>query len=302
MSPRFADMKSDKHIKQFIYLRFERNRIMAYVRFPLTALAPFAITVVIIAASGCGFVPGSRLSQCNESFRELTEKNEAIETELANLDAHNRKTSDQLSRAEEELVSLDQQLRATEDRLANYENERSRLYRRFGRASGKLPQGIGDQLEKLSRKYPSLHYDPTSGISKLDTDVLFGEAEAELAPDTRRMLTEFATILLSPEASNLRLMIAGHTDDRRIAGEATRDAFPNNWHLSAGRALTVADFLRANGIDSSRMGVAGFGSHQPIAANSTPGNRQKNRRVEVFLVAPDVPVVGWTETLTTIYR
>lgn len=271
---------------------------MAHRRLSLLVLA----AVMLTAATGCCFVPGSRLSKCTQSSRELAEKNKALESELANLDAHNRKTAEQLGRAEEELASLDTQLRATEDRLANYENERSRLYRRFGRASGALPKGVGDQLERLSRKYPSLHYDPTSGISKLDTDVLFNEGDAELAPETRKMLSEFATILRSPEASDLRLMVAGHTDDRRIAGESTRDTYPNNLHLSAGRALAVADFLRASGVDSGRMGFAGFGSHQPIAANSTPGSRQKNRRVEVFLVAPDVPVVGWTETLTTIYR
>jgi len=271
---------------------------MAHQRFPSIALAVLAI----LASTGCCFGPGSRLSKCTESHRELTEKNQALESELVNLDAHNRKTADQLGRAEEELASLDAQLRATEDRLANYENERSRLYRRFGRPSAQANSSIGDQLEKLSRKYPSLHYDPTSGISKLDRDVLFNEGEAELAPDARKMLAEFATIMKSSEASNLRLMITGHTDNRRIAGAETRDIFPNNWHLSTGRAQRVADFLRAHGVDSSRMGVAGFGSHQPIAANSTPANRQKNRRAEVFLVAPDVPVVGWTETLTTIYR
>ncbi len=271
---------------------------MTHVRFSLFALA----AVALVTSSGCFLVPGSRLTKCRNRYCELQTQNRAMSSELANLDSHNRKIGDELARAEEQVANLDTQLRAAEDRLANYENERSRFYRRFGRGSGKLPSGLGDQLAALSAKYPSLHYDESSGISKLDTDVLFNEGEAELAPEARRMLADFATILRSPDARDLRLMVAGHTDDRRIAGESTRDIYPNNWHLSAGRALTVADFLRAHGIDSSRMGVAGFGSQQPLIANSTPGNRQKNRRVEVFLVAPDVPVVGWTETLTTIYR
>ncbi len=258
--------------------------------------------IVLVTTSGCFLVPGSRLSNCHSRCCELTEKTQALESELANLDAHNRKMATELGQTEQELATLDTQLRAAEDRLANYESERSRFYRRFGRGKATLPRGIGDQLAKLAERYPSLHYDPTSGISKLDTDVLFDEAQAELAGDARQMLAEFATILRSPEAQDLRLMIAGHTDDRRISGGDTRDVYPNNWHLSAARALAVADYLRVHGIDSSRMGVAGFASHQPIAANSTPGNRQKNRRVEVFLVAPDVPVVGWTETLSTVYR
>ena len=39
-----------------------------------------------------------------------------------------------------------------------------------------------------------------------------------------------------------------------------------------------------------------------IVENSLPGNRQKNRRVEIFIIAPDVPVVGWTESFTNVYR
>lgn len=256
---------------------------------------------LVTTSVGC-LVPSSRLAKCDSSFRELTEKNQTLESELAKLDAHRQKTVDELGRAEEELAGLDAQLRATEDRLANYENERSRLYRRFGRATPGSPRNVGDQLERLSKKYPSLRYDPSSGISKFDTDILFAEANAELAPEARARLKEFAKVLRSPEASDLRLMIAGHADDRRIVSDAARDMYPNNLHLSATRAARVADFLRASGVRNSRLAVQGFGSEQPIAASTTPGNRQKNRRVEVFLVAPDVPVVGWTETLTTIYR
>ena len=33
--------------------------------------------------------------------------------------------------------------------------------------------------------------------------------------------------------------------------------------------------------------------HEPVATNGTAKDRQKNRRVEIFVMAPDVPVVGW---------
>ncbi len=50
------------------------------------------------------------------------------------------------------------------------------------------------------------------------------------------------------------------------------------------------------------MGIAGFAQYQPISPNDTASARKKNRRVEIFVVGPETPVVGWTETLESVYR
>ena len=80
-----------------------------------------------------------------------------------------------------------------------------------------------------------------------------------------------------------------------------RERFASNFHLSTARALAVADQLRRQGLSERRIGVAGFGPHQPVAPTPQPGHRQKNRRVEIFVMAPDVPVVGWTDSGSSVY-
>ena len=101
-------------------------------------------------------------------------------------------------------------------------------------------------------------------------------------------------VLRSPAAGDLKIMIAGHTDNQSIAGPQLREQYPNNFHLSTARALAVADRMKQAGLPEQRLGVAGFGPYQPIASNTTAQDRQKNRRVEIFVMASDVPVVGWT--------
>jgi chemotaxis protein MotB len=63
----------------------------------------------------------------------------------------------------------------------------------------------------------------------------------------------------------------------------------------------VADLLQQAGLPEQRLGVAGLASHEPVAPNATEKDRQKNRRVEIFVMASDVPVVGWTDTMPTLY-
>ena len=115
------------------------------------------------------------------------------------------------------------------------------------------------------------------------------------------MLKELVQVLESPEASDLKIMIVGHTDNQRIAKKPVRETYPNNFHLSAARALAVGDLMRRLGFQQQRMGVAGFGPHQPIAPNVTYKDRQKNRRVEIFVMNRDVPVVGWTDSIPSLY-
>ncbi len=107
----------------------------------------------------------------------------------------------------------------------------------------------------------------------------------------------------SPEASQLKIMVVGHADSQGIKGRELRERYPSNWHLSAGRALVVADQLRKAGIPEARMGVAGFGQFQPIASNDSEDTRLRNRRVEIYVLGPETPVVGWADTMSgTVYR
>jgi chemotaxis protein MotB len=254
--------------------------------------------------SSLGYVPKGRYENLQAQNQGLAERARAQQTEIENLKLHSRNVEDQLIRAEEDLARSDDNHSRDRQKLANFKREHDQLEQRYGRGGGgsQIPTELHTRLADLADRYPSLHFDPESGISKFDSDVLFESGEAQLTPQSRKMLSEFADIFQAPEARDLKIMVVGHTDKRGIKGREARAKYPNNWHLSTARAVAVIEQLREAGLPENRMGVAGFAQHQPISPNDSADSRKRNRRVEIFVIGPETPVVGWTETLDSVYR
>jgi chemotaxis protein MotB len=264
------------------------------------------LALIALAASstagGC-FVSKSQFTALETQNRVLNEQGRAQLAEIENLKAHSRNKEDQLNRTEQELAAMEDQLKLDRSRLHNFQRETTELQAQFKSVvqGQRLPPSVSKRLSDLSKRYPSLHFDPATGVSKLDTDVLFDLGQADLKPAAQAMLGELAHVLQTPEAAELKVMVVGHTDNQRVVERSTRERYPNNFHLSTARALAVADHLRRQGLSERRMGVGGFGPHQPVASNGSSAERQKNRRVEIFVMAPEVPVVGWTESVPSVY-
>ena len=75
------------------------------------------------------------------------------------------------------------------------------------------------------------------------------------------------------------LRVDGHTDRKPI-----RDAtFRSNWELSAARAISVIEFLLAQGIAPDHLAAAGsMGRYSPNPADDEVAYR-RNRRIEFKL-------------------
>ena len=110
--------------------------------------------------------------------------------------------------------------------------------------------------------------------------VLFALNSAELQPEGRQVLRSLAPPLAAYLATREELlMVSGFTDDRPVLDSNRR--FADNWDLSAQRALTVTRALIEEGVPSSAVFAAAFGSEQPVASNADEEGRARNRRVEV---------------------
>ena len=92
-----------------------------------------------------------------------------------------------------------------------------------------------------------------------------------IRPHSFVSLNALANLLI--QKPNYGLKIDGHTDN------VGKDEM--NMILSHKRADAVKAYLIKRGVDGSKLETAGYGATRPIADNSTPEGRQKNRRVEM---------------------
>lgn len=195
-----------------------------------------------------------------------------------------------------EKAGMEQQLAIASQRLNNLNAERAALHDRYKHlltSSGNpLPGGAIARFRELAERYPEFEFDPDTGVSKFNTDLLFALGSDEIKPEAHQVLKEFAAIMTSPEARQFNILVSGHTDDTPIKHAHTKAKFQTNWELSAHRSTAVIHELCRHGVDEGRMGVAAYAMYQPVAPNSNDHNRQKNRRVEIYVLAPDAAVVG----------
>jgi outer membrane protein OmpA-like peptidoglycan-associated protein len=110
-----------------------------------------------------------------------------------------------------------------------------------------------------------------------DSGILFDIDKSDLRPVSKTNLAELAKILNKYPDTNI--LIEGHTDNT--------GPDDHNMTLSKDRAQAVAFYMATVEVKSARFSTAGYGETQPIVMNDTPEGRQKNRRVDIAVIAND---------------
>jgi outer membrane protein OmpA-like peptidoglycan-associated protein len=104
-------------------------------------------------------------------------------------------------------------------------------------------------------------------------DVLFDFGKYDLRSEAREKLARLSGIVLGHPGLNLA--VEGYTDN------VGTDEI--NMTLSQKRAETVRSYLLEQGLADANVTAQGFGKSSPVADNTTPAGRQKNRRVEIVV-------------------
>ncbi len=113
------------------------------------------------------------------------------------------------------------------------------------------------------------------GRSYRVSDIRYATNSATITRSSEYILDELIVFL--QENPTVRIRIEGHTDN--VGG------MEQNMALSADRAFTVMEYLRAKGIAAARLSFQGLGPTAPVASNDTPEGRAQNRRTAFVITA-----------------
>ncbi len=139
-----------------------------------------------------------------------------------------------------------------------------------------IPKPVGNGLKPIEVK------DVVVVLTKEEQEVIkkaFDNLEFESGKDIIRAssfsaLDELAALMVKHPTWGLK--ISGHTDN--VGNPAA------NMTLSKKRSESVKRYLTSKGVPADHLRSEWFGQTRPIALNTTPEGRQKNRRVEMLII------------------
>jgi outer membrane protein OmpA-like peptidoglycan-associated protein len=143
-----------------------------------------------------------------------------------------------------------------------------------GVAGGVVGYQMDKQIKELKEDTAGSGIDVTQegdGILLNLPDVNLAVNSTEISPSFQAALDNVAQSMTKYPDSLID--VYGHTDS------TGSDAY--NLDLSKRRADSVARYLIMRGVSSARIQTQGMGKNYPVADNTTPEGRAKNRRVEI---------------------
>ena len=235
------------------------------------------------AAGGAGAQAAA--GKANAAAEALDAQRGITERALAQIDVLNQ----QIAALRKQLGAIQQALDASETSQREAQVKISDLGQRLNLALAQKVQELSryrsdffGRLRQILGSRPDIRIVGDRFV--FESSVLFESGKADLSAAGTQSLDSLAGAVLDlereiPPDIAWILRIDGHTDSKAIAG----GPFKSNWELSAARAIAVAQYLIAKGVEPRFLAAAGFGEFQPIDNGTDDAALARNRRIELKL-------------------
>ncbi len=224
----------------------------------------------------------------NASIKDLNGRNQALNHQVEEL-------QDSISTLQDNINELNTKLSTVGNEKENTAKELSSTQKQIAEQRKRLEQlqALIDQQQKATEALRKKIADALNGFNSSELTVtqkngkvyismqeglLFPSASADVNPKGKEALSKVAEVLNTN--ADINIDIEGHTDSLPIHNKT----FADNWALSTARATSIAHVLIDDyNVNPTKLIASGRSRFDPVAPNSTPEGRGKNRRTEIIL-------------------
>ncbi|WP_316831569.1 OmpA family protein [Pedobacter aquatilis] len=254
----------------------------------------------ILLVSGC--VSNKKYAELQSTFDKLRERNQ----ELSNKYQDSQR---ELTGANSRVKSLEEQIASEKANIASLQDALTKCLNSSNQGNVNISKLVDEinssnkyikQLINAKNKSDSLNMVLTNNLTRslsreelgdvdvqvlkgvvyisLSDNMLYKSGSYEISDKAGETLNKIAKIIKDYDTYDV--LIEGNTDNVPIAQTNIR----NNWDLSALRASSVVQVLQTKyAVDPKRLTAGGRGEFNPIADNSTPAGKSKNRRTQIII-------------------
>lgn len=208
----------------------------------------------------------NQISTMESNIADLNKKITALSSQNSQLGQQTAEQQSMLNASKEDLARKQQRLQQLENLLAQQKA-----------ALEQLKNKMTEALKGYNASDLSVYQEDGKVYVSLSENLLFPSGSAVVNQKGVEALSKLAAVLnLNPDVN---VQIEGHTDSIPIRGK-----YQDNWALSSARANSIVRILvdRYN-VDPHKVVAVGHSYYDPVASNSTPEGRAKNRRTEIVL-------------------
>lgn len=208
----------------------------------------------------------NQIATLQSNINDLTAK-------ISELSNQNNQLGQQTSEQQSKLTQSQQDLQRQKQRLEELQN----LLNQQKAASEELKNKMAEALKGFNSSDLSVYEKDGKVYVSLSEKLLFPSGSAVVNPQGVDALSKLAAVLNLD--TTVAVDIEGHTDSIPIRGR-----YQDNWELSTARANSIVRILvNTYKVDPTRVISSGHSYYEPVASNSTPEGRAKNRRTDVIL-------------------
>ncbi len=204
-----------------------------------------------------------KLSECNSQVASLEKDKSDLQNNVNNLSANYQSSNMTVAQQAKRLKDMEALIQAQKDVM------------------NKLKKTVADALINFKPDELSVYLKDGKLYVSLQEKLLFKSGSAVVDPKGKEALQTLAAVLIN--TPNITVDVEGHTDTVPITGK-----YEDNWALSVARATSIVRILTNEySVDPHTIIASGRSKYYPVADNTTPEGRSKNRRTEIIL-SPDL--------------